>query len=102
MNQRHVTNLYSDIFESSGGYLQSGGKPPSTQVDTSQSRKKVDTTDEYYIPSDDSHKHQKDVSALFKVNRMLQKELQTTKKELLKTQQQLHKIKMQLDKVNRR
>jgi len=91
MQRKNITTLYSDIFE------QGGGKSPRSHTSINDKKK-----DDFYIPSDLSHKSQTDMSKLFKVNRLLQKDLNETKKELQKTKKELEKSKTLLSKLNKR
>ncbi len=71
-------NLYGDVFEQLGG---KSNNKSTTKKDTS------------YIPSDMSNNDQKNMSKLFKANRLLKKELEETKRKLEYTQKLLEKEK---------
>ena len=73
------TNLYGNIFEQLGGNTGSKDR-------TTISQKKSG-------PNDMSEGDQTSLSKLFKVNRLLQKQLDETKRELEKTKAQLEKQK---------
>ena len=91
MNRQNVSTLYSDLFEQLGA-----GK--SNKDESKEDNKKND----FYIPSDLSYKSQNDLSKLFKINRMLQKELHETKQALLATTKELDLTKAQLEKAIKR